>query len=293
MISKSFYILFVFFWSIHSEVTHQEDDEVIPRNACNISVRNSNYRLRERPRAEGRRNMCRRGRHTLRTNGYNNNDSILALGISDDGRWIKVGSPSCSGNEGWVHRGAFNSSELQALATGQCAAMRNYGYRNAPEAPAPDTGTDVSPRGNNSHRFPLDVCRGVRSDRWGAGHYGASRGGGTRTHNGCDYRAPVGAALKSPCAGRITRSGNSGAAGELIEVTCDNGDRFVMMHLRRGSRIRHGTRVGIGTRVGLVGTTGNAEGLSGMQPHLHLEAYIGGRRVDPQPLWNCNSSSAR
>ncbi len=266
--------------SAHAEVTSSSVVDPVPRRACNISVHNSAYRIRSAPLGSGRSTRVCGG--TLDDNNLRN---VLALGVS--GSWVRIGHPNCPGREGWVHQGAFNRSELRALATGQCASMRNYGYRNPPQAPQPDNSGSVTPIGNNSHRFPMDRCLGVRNDRYGGGQYGDSRGGGRRRHNGCDYRAPIGTPLKSPCVGRVTRSGYVGAAGNLVEITCDNGDRFTMMHLRRGTRPRSGTRVGIGTSVGQTGNTGNAN-VSGMIPHLHIEAVIRGRRVDPESLWNCH-----
>ncbi len=274
-------LIFLFYSGANAEVTRTPRDEVISEHACNIDVQNSNFIIRRRPTSSGRekhRGICG---GTLRSSGMSN---VLALGIS--GNWVRIGHPNCPNREGWVHQGAFNQSELRALGTGQCASMRNYGYRNPPSAPTPDNSGSVAPRGNNQHRFVLDRCLGIRNDRYGQGAYGASRGGGSRRHNGCDYRAPIGTPLKSPCVGRVTRSGYVGAAGNLIEITCDNGDRFTMMHLQANTRVGHNTRVGIGTQVGKVGNTGNAN-VRGMIPHVHLEAIIRGRRVDPQSLWSC------
>lgn len=252
------------------------------KNSCQLRVRNSGYIIRRSPNARGREKTRGNCAGTLRSSNLK-----TIMGLASDGNWIKVGHPSCPGGVGYVYYKAFYGSDVKALRNGQCAAMANYGYRNAPKAPKPDYSGSVRSKGSNQHRFVMDRCLGIRNDKYGSGYYGASRGGGKRTHAGCDYRAPVGTPLKSPCNGRVSRSGYVGAAGNLLEIICDNGDKFKMMHLHSGTRrAKAGTRVGIGTMVGAVGKTGNAN-VRGMIPHVHLQAVIRGRRVDPQKLWSC------
>lgn len=247
--------------------------------SCNITVRNPRYRIRS-----GANKAFRNCGGTLQSSGYR---SVIAYGNIGD--WIKIGHPNCPNRTAYVFRKAFHESELQALKSGQCAAMLSYGDRNAPAPPKPDYGTTTAsgPKNPSGHRFILDRCRGIRSDRHGAGHYHAPRKHGR--HHGIDYKAPVGTPLKSPCVGKVIRSGYVGKAGNLLEIRCDNGDRFKMMHLQNSKprMLRSGSRVGIGTVFGKVGRTGNANA-RGLIPHIHIEyRKAGGRRRNPAELWNC------
>lgn len=52
---------------------------------------------------------------------------------------------------------------------------------------------------------PIVPYPAIRSDGWGDGNFGSSRGGGTRTHNGVDIEVYEGETIYSPIPGRITR----------------------------------------------------------------------------------------
>lgn len=275
--------LFLYSSSVFSETTQSGSfgaGEAEINRSCNISVKNSAYRVRSEPRTT-KSNNCG---GTLKSSGFR---SVIAYGHS--GKWIKIGHPSCPHRTAFVHRNAFDVSELKALASGQCAAMLSYGYRNAPTAPAANYKTTVANVKTNTsgHRFILDRCLGIRSDKHGSGHYHAPRTHGR--HGGIDYKAAVGTPLKSPCVGKVTRSGYSGAAGNLMEIRCDNGDSFKLMHLKNSTprMLKAGSRVGVGTTVGQVGKTGNAN-VHSMIPHIHIEYVKRGKgRVNPASLWNC------
>lgn len=256
-----------------------------PDRSCNIRIENSNYNIRSGP----SRNHAICG-ETMQKSGYSS--SILALGVS--GNWIAIGHPRCPNQVGYVHSNAFYDSGVSALHSGQCAAMINYAPRNPGPTPEPNDSGSVGLLDGNTHRFILDRCLGIRSDVQGDGRYGASRRGRPGGHAGTDYQAPVGTSLKSPCSGRVSRSGfiprgqQGWRAGNRIEITCDNGDKFKMLHLQHSTppMLAEGTRVGPGTTVGKVGRTGNAD-LHGMHDHVHVEAIIRGERRNPEELWNC------
>jgi hypothetical protein len=258
------------------------------KRTCTMRVRNTNYNIR----SDGSIRAQKCGSQTLNAGNIN---SLVALGsFSQGGKiWIKFAEKSCPNGVGYVHENALNAEDVQSYQLGTCGLAIRYGYRNPPASPVPvptppaQSAADVQPLGKTSHRFPLDRCLGIKN-KGGNGSYGSHRNGG-RTHAGCDYYSPKGTTLRSPCNGKVTASGPAGSAGNLLQINCDNGDYFRMMHLNSTPRrAALGTRVSSGTPVGGVGNTGNARNQA---PHLHLEAYIHGRRQNPQKLWSCGGDS--
>ena len=67
------------------------------------------------------------------------------------------------------------------------------------------------------------------------------------------------------------------------------GDQFKMMHMHSSpQRAAAGKTISKGSVVGGVGNTGNARRQAA---HLHLEAVIDGKRVDPEKMWDCHFNS--
>jgi len=99
-----------------------------------------------------------------------------------------------------------------------------------------------------------------------------------RQHNGVDYGAPTGTAVRSVGDGVVEMAGWQNGFGNVVQVR-HSGDRStVYAHLSRID-VKKGQRIDQGQRVGAVGMTGWATG-----PHLHFEFRVGGRHMDPRVI---------
>ena len=94
-------------------------------------------------------------------------------------------------------------------------------------------------------------------------------------HQGIDWPRKTGTPVMTTAAGKVKRSGWSGAYGRLIEIVHDNGLSTRYAHLSK-LKVKVGQRVEAGQIIGLVGSTGRSTG-----PHLHYETRINGNAVDP------------
>lgn len=99
-----------------------------------------------------------------------------------------------------------------------------------------------------------------------------------RPHLGTDYAAPVGAAVQAVASGRVTFSGRSGGAGNMVRIRHENGYESSYLHLSR-LHVRVGQRVAQGQRIAAVGSTGLSTG-----PHLDFRLRKNGNYVDFERL---------
>ncbi|MEV6806713.1 peptidoglycan DD-metalloendopeptidase family protein [Streptomyces sp. NPDC051132] len=117
---------------------------------------------------------------------------------------------------------------------------------------------------------PVDVPYGTRfgvpGPMWSSGH-----------HTGLDFPASIGTLIHAVDGGTVTGVGTDGPYGNHLEI--DHGGKLVSLYAHMSSILAGlGQVVGQGDVIGKVGATGNVTG-----PHLHLEARVGGRAVDPMP----------
>ena len=99
-----------------------------------------------------------------------------------------------------------------------------------------------------------------------------------RQHNGVDYGAPTGTAVRSVGDGTVDVAGWQNGFGNVVQIR-HGGDRTtVYAHLSKID-VKKGQRIEQGQRVGAVGSTGWATG-----PHLHFEFRVGGRHMDPRAI---------
>ncbi|MGH2760446.1 MAG: murein hydrolase activator EnvC family protein [Actinomycetota bacterium] len=132
--------------------------------------------------------------------------------------------------------------------------------------------------GVRGQSVPLDFCP-VAGPHSVSNSFGASRGGGSRRHQGNDIMAPHGAPIVAVVSGRVTRTGNGGLGGKSIYLS-GNGVEFYYAHLSSIS-VGSGQSVSAGQRLGGNGNSGNARG---GPSHLHFEIHPGGgRAIDPYP----------
>lgn len=116
---------------------------------------------------------------------------------------------------------------------------------------------------------PYGTKFGVKGSRWASGY-----------HTGLDFPAKVGTPVKAVAVGRVTSAvgaGPYGPYGKNIAISHGGGLSSFYAHLSQILVAPRGT-VAAGAGIGRVGATGNVTG-----PHLHLEARLNGKPVDPMP----------
>lgn len=106
----------------------------------------------------------------------------------------------------------------------------------------------------------------------------------TRNHHGIDIAAPTGTPIYAPADG-IIRDATKIYKGKpnyglVISLETEGGILTVFTHLDSYS-VASGDRVTKGTQIAMVGSSGKSTG-----PHVHIETYKNGRRVDPQTIWD-------
>ncbi|PQJ31366.1 hypothetical protein BST92_05255 [Nonlabens arenilitoris] len=113
--------------------------------------------------------------------------------------------------------------------------------------------------------------------------WGASRGGGSRKHEGNDVFAPKGHPVVAITYGTVSSIRNRGLGGKQVWVKdYDNGYLHYYAHLDDWI-VKEGDMVWSGDTLGYVGNTGNAKNTP---PHLHFGIYKNGSAVDPKPfIW--------
>ncbi len=94
-------------------------------------------------------------------------------------------------------------------------------------------------------------------------------------HEGVDYAAPTGTAVRSVGDGLVEFSGVQNGYGNVVIVKHRNNQTTVYAHLSR-INVKRGQNIAQGENLGAVGATGWATG-----PHLHFEFRINGKYQDP------------
>lgn len=122
---------------------------------------------------------------------------------------------------------------------------------------APIDVTRVSPSANAAHRQPLLNT--------------------LDEHQGIDYPAPVGTAIKAAGDGRIKFVGANGAYGNTVTIDHDGAISTRYAHMSAFvSGLQTKQRVKQGETIGYVGSSGAATA-----PHLHYEYRVNGAHTDP------------
>jgi len=94
-------------------------------------------------------------------------------------------------------------------------------------------------------------------------------------HQGLDIVAPVGAVVRAPGDGVVTRATRTAGYGKMVDLSHGFGYRTRYGHLSE-LLVKAGQKVRRGDPIGRVGSTGRSTG-----PHLHYEVYREGARVNP------------
>ncbi|WP_236554843.1 M23 family metallopeptidase [Novosphingobium sp. 9U] len=102
--------------------------------------------------------------------------------------------------------------------------------------------------------------------------------GFTRMHAGIDFGASYGSPIFAVADGIVSFAGRHGGHGNYVRLDHGGGNGTGYGHMSRIA-VAPGSRVRAGQVIGYVGSTGLSTG-----PHLHFEAYQGGRTVNPMGL---------
>lgn len=95
-------------------------------------------------------------------------------------------------------------------------------------------------------------------------------------HHGVDIAAGRGTPIHALASGLVTRAGEQGGYGLVVEVEGADGDTVRYAHAERLD-VRVGDRVEAGQALGAVGSSGRSTG-----PHVHVEVLHEGHSVDPE-----------
>lgn len=105
-----------------------------------------------------------------------------------------------------------------------------------------------------------------------------------KAHQGVDYAAPTGTAVRSVGDGVVDFAGVQNGYGKVIILKHRNNYKTVYAHLSR-IQVHKGENVNQGQSIGAVGATGWATG-----PHLHFEYRINGVYHDPLTIARVNET---
>lgn len=99
-------------------------------------------------------------------------------------------------------------------------------------------------------------------------------------HNGIDFAGSTGTPIYSVAPGTITFAADSGACGNMVQITHENGLLSSYCHMSRFAQgVSKGDVVQGHELIGYVGRTGRVTG-----PHLHFAVKKGGVFIDPSSL---------
>ncbi|MGW8703406.1 peptidoglycan DD-metalloendopeptidase family protein, partial [Streptomyces eurythermus] len=113
---------------------------------------------------------------------------------------------------------------------------------------------------------PFGTRFGVRGLMWSSGR-----------HTGLDFPAKTGTRVSAVDNGTVSQVLSGGPYGKHVMVNHGGGLSSLYAHMSAVAA-KMGAGIKQGARIGSVGATGNVTG-----PHLHLEARVNGKSVDPMP----------
>jgi len=140
--------------------------------------------------------------------------------------------------------------------------------------------TNTATKNNNKNNTKTDNktnTKGAPSFAWPTSGRVSSRYGQRdgRLHAGIDISKPVGSTVKASAGGTVTRAGNAGTYGILVEINHGNG--WVTRYAHNSKvLVRAGDKVTKGQAIALSGNTGRSTG-----PHVHFEIRYNGSAKNP------------
>ncbi len=124
-------------------------------------------------------------------------------------------------------------------------------------------------------------------DKFGDGHYGASRDGGSRKHMGIDILTTIGQDLVSPVDGTATYVKGTKGTVDIIPSNKTLGITKIRL-LYINSDLKVGTSFPVVAGQTVIGTAANLETLGyskGMTPHTHVQVRKNDQWIDPTPYF--------
>ena len=120
-------------------------------------------------------------------------------------------------------------------------------------------------------------------DGWGSGHFGDSRDGGGRVHEGVDYIGISGQRVVAPITGYVTKIGYAyeGSSLRYVEITNPALNYVARAHYVVPS-VEVGDVVQMGTKIGALASL--QKKYRGITDHVHLELYDAGKRIDAEQV---------
>lgn len=140
-----------------------------------------------------------------------------------------------------------------------------------------DNNKNNNKNNNNKTDNKTNTVQGTPSFAWPTSGRISSRYGQRdgRLHAGIDISKPVGSTVKASASGTVTRAGNAGTYGILVEINHGNG--WVTRYAHNSKvLVRAGDKVTKGQAIALSGNTGRSTG-----PHVHFEIRYNGSAKNP------------
>ena len=130
-----------------------------------------------------------------------------------------------------------------------------------------------------------------QQDGFGDGNFGASRDGGTRDHAGIDITTVVGQDIVAPLSGTAVNFVGATSGIPMLEITPDTPilgvERIRILYVDMPQGVAEWTpyRVNAGDNIGTAADLPALGYPQGITPHIHVEVFSGGQRVDPTPFF--------
>ena len=137
----------------------------------------------------------------------------------------------------------------------------------------------------NGKFFPIVKPLAIRSDSSGAGHYHASRSGGSRKHNGIDLLVQEGQIVYAPFDGTILRKAYPYANDKKWEgfvLKADSGNMelkvfYVLLTASVGNKVKKGTPIAKAQKI-------SKKYSPSMKDHIHVEIWVNNTNIDPTQM---------
>jgi len=173
------------------------------------------------------------------------------------------------------HRSACTGLGLVAMALTLSSGFGFANLANADPAGKPKTASTVLSLG--------EMVTGRLTATFGTS-FDPFRDGTTREHHGVDIAAPIGTVIRAPADGVIVAATDlydgKPNYGKVVVIDTASGTRTLFSHLN-GYTVEAGQQVHKGEPIAEIGNTGKSTG-----PHVHIETYVNGTRVDPMTVWS-------
>lgn len=180
---------------------------------------------------------------------------------------------------------AVVAEQAQANAPAVAAAVEEAMKAARPFTPEPVRyewtfdGADVD--GDGIADFVNPTGEAVREhDDFGFGHFGASRDGGSRHHEGVDYVGKAGQDIGAPIAGQVTRMGyayGTDSSLKYVEIT-NEALNYKARVFYVSASVAIGDHVDLGEKIGVLKTL--QDKYPGITDHVHLELSEAGERFN-------------